>query len=262
MHPLTLYATLLIAPGVLLPALARADAPDGRPVRNSFVDHRVRSAQELLAHVRADRVVADRYMRHFAMDWATMLRYLGGLHAGRLAKAGTFTIYSVPKGGWLKMHVGRLPKGEPMFLDRAGHPILVVRCGNPVTLGPRPGRRANDDLGLSEPEGERGMPLADSLLSEPMALLPEPLEVVPTATAVTVALAMGPVTSIPTVGASGLGSGYDVLGGLSLLPFFGSNGHSERPDVPRSTPPVPEPGALAALAGGLASLAQGRRKRT
>ncbi|RYG25093.1 hypothetical protein EON82_08360, partial [bacterium] len=112
-------------------------------MRNSFINRPVGDTADLLAHVRASRTVADRYQRHFAMDRATLLRFLEGLHRGRLAKAGIYTIYSVPQGGRLKMHVGRIRKGEPMFFNGAGQPTLVVKCGNPIVLGPSRAQNGN-----------------------------------------------------------------------------------------------------------------------
>ena len=258
---LPMRTPLLVLFSTILPGLVHANAPDGRPVRNSFVNRRVRTVPDLLAHLRTDGIVADRYERHFSMDRPTVLRFLAGLHCGRLTKAGVYTIYSVPKSGRLKMHVGRLPKGEPMFFDRAGRPTLVMRCGNPVTLGPQRKRLASRRLGLSEPEGTRAITPAQSLATGLLDLVPETLK---TTVATSTAIAAPPmVESIATVGASGADSGFSWFGALSFLPALGSPSPShpaslQGPFAPKQ--PVPEPASLVALAGGL--LAACRRRRS
>ncbi len=242
---------------VALPAVGSA-----RPVRNSFVNRRVTDARGLLVHVQSDPEVADRYERHFAMDRGTLLAYLGGLHRGALAKAGYFTIYSVPDDGHLKMHVGRLPKGEPMFLDRNGTPILVVKCGNPVVLGPRHPRQGNPVALTLAGEGSARPLLADDSVpaaGDVLALTPEaapvPLAEILTSTESAPLEAAPMAVGASTVPASAPGWGGVLvgLGGLSAASTsLGGHGGSSQP--------VPEPATLIALATGVGALAR-RRKR-
>ena len=46
----------------------------------------------------------------------------------RLQDDEVFTVYSVPPGGELKAHTQRLKKGELVFVDMNGKPILRARC--------------------------------------------------------------------------------------------------------------------------------------
>jgi hypothetical protein len=243
--------------------LSHANAPDGRPVRNSFVNHRVRNDAELIKHVQSDPVVADRYQRHFAMNRPTLLRYLGGLHRGTLARSGMYTIYSVPEGGRLKMHVGRIEKGEPMFLDRSGQPVLVVKCGNPVVLGPSRARHGNfasvttgEESGSRRYEPKMPDPVGvESLVAMapavPMPAEPE-LATVPTG----VAMPLQPSAPVATVPLGG-SSSFSHLGSLLvMLPVVGSF-----QSAGDHTNPVPEPATLATLAVGALSVARRRRPR-
>jgi hypothetical protein len=107
-----------------------------RPERNAFVDYRVVSVIDLEQQIKTDPAVADRYERHFGMTKGQLLSFVATLHRSRLANDRTFTVYSVPVDGHVKMHMQRFKEGEPIFADAGGNPILLVRCGNPLTLGP------------------------------------------------------------------------------------------------------------------------------
>lgn len=244
-----------------LPGLALATAPDGRPVRNSFIDRPVVDAADLVRHVRTDPVVADRYERHFSMDRASVLRFLSTLHRARLVQAGTFTIYSVPPDGHVKMHIGRIPKGEPMFINRANRPILVVRCGNPVVLGPM-AHRANAAPHIGDMANERRMTPSEALFAdaEPLALVPAVPES-PLPTAVAFAVAGEPVLEVNAMERAILpvASKFPNLEGLALaLPILGLlSHHPSSSGGPAAA--VPEPAPLAALALGLVGLACRRR---
>ncbi|RYG17154.1 hypothetical protein EON82_24190 [bacterium] len=262
--------TLLIL-ALALPSAAFGRARDGRPVRNSFVNRPVASVAELLAHVRSDRTVADRYLRHYTMDRKELLRFLGGLHRGRLARVGVYTIYSVPSGGRLKMHVGGIPKGEPMFLDASGRPMLVVRCGNPVTLGPS--RRAGNPhaAGPGEEAALREMPLTESRGIEVgsgtpgVALtpgVPEPslAEETPTLATDLPPTATGAVATLATGSAPSFGSNAALAAlATAFLPALGSldaDGGGRH-----SAQSVPEPAAFAVLAVGALGLSRRRLAR-
>lgn len=250
---------------ILLPAAGQAATRtiplDRRPVRNSFVDRKVGSAADLLAHVRTDPVVMDRYVRHFQMNRSEVLHLLGGLHRGVLAQTGVYTIYSVPPDGHIKMHVGRILKGEPMFLNAQDQPVLVAKCGNPVVLGPR---RATAHLTapMSETPSAAREIEATPDLSEPMedgALL----TVTPSVPGAFAEIAPAPVFAAaqPTIVAPALptvtGSGW--IGATWLLSFAGAAAVlPPRPAIPRE--PVPEPAGYATLAVGAASLLRKRKK--
>jgi hypothetical protein len=243
---------------------ASARALDGRPVRNSFVNRPAPNVALLVAQVRSDATVADRYERHFSMTKSEIVRILSALHRAPLARSGIFTIYSVPVGGRLRMHVGLLRKGEPMFFDRSGRPVLVVRCGNPVTLGPRrhaanvnnPMPTGESDARELSPDGPRSR-LADAISLALAPALPYASPALDTL-GVTSTTALGePTTSSPTgwsatwpTFAAGF---FPLLAGLDS----GSGGHGPARPAPQ---PVPEPTTIMAFGLGVATILRRRKK--
>jgi len=247
----------------VLPNAVYARAADGRPVRNSFIDRPVGEISDLIAHVKADRVVADRYERHFAMDRTTLLRFLDGLHRGRLQQDGVYTIYSVPQGGRLKMHLGRIRRGEAMFFNRSGQPTLVAKCGNPVALGPSRAQKANPAAVVpGESQEARTMELDIARLADAMEEPTVALE--PSLPATESAMANAAPASfagdVVPVTATGLGAG-SFLASFSFLTSLAAALPMQRTQ-PSKTAPVPEPASMVALAVGAASLRQRSRRRS
>src|SRR5579871_4724903 len=107
-----------------------------RPPTNSYLDTRVNTTAELLHEVESDKEVMDRYQRHFAMDRDQVVAYLSGLRVSKLDKDGVYTVYGVPhSSGDFHAHLRLLKKGEPVFVDAGGTPVLQLVCGNPLLLG-------------------------------------------------------------------------------------------------------------------------------
>lgn len=115
-----------------------------RPDRNAFLNQRVTNAAQLLNQVRNDAEVSDRFQRHFAMNHKEVLAYFSGLKLARLTAPRTYKVYSIPPGGYVKMHVQKLKLGTPVFADMFGNPILIAKCGNPLTRGPKVPEAAKD----------------------------------------------------------------------------------------------------------------------
>lgn len=257
-----------------LPAVASV-LPTKRPDLNAFINHKADTSSALVAQVEADPEVADRYQRHFSMNRQELVGYLSGLHRGTLAKDGVYTVYSIPEGGRVKMHMERLKKGSPMFLDARGRPTLIVKCGNPVVLGPQRVRRGNpltlvptgDDktrqLSILTPRDADEVMNPDALV----AMLPDVPEVIPPAvppavpaeetTTTTAAIATVPVTAT----GGGHGFPYAALLPLGFLGFLGHHGGNGGGGgfVPV---PVPEPATMAAMAIGVVGLARVRRRKS
>lgn len=131
-----LFLVLMMALGCTI-ALARPD-------RNAFLNQKATSVGQLINQVRRDPEVMDRYRRHFAMTDREVVSFFSGLRLARLTVAGAYNVYSVPPGGYIKAHVQKLRLGTPVYADAFGNPILIVKCGNPLTLGPKAPEAANE----------------------------------------------------------------------------------------------------------------------
>ncbi|MFQ3587556.1 MAG: DUF6777 domain-containing protein [Fimbriimonadaceae bacterium] len=251
---------ILIAVG-LAAAVGAASLSEARTERNSFLNRPVSSVAALVDQVNRDSEVFDRYSRHFAMTRAELVDYLSSLRPARLEQTGTFIVYGVPDNGRIHSTVQRLVAGERIFVDASGSPVILVRCGNPLTRGP-------NQVSAAEIVPQSTSPLAE-LRIVPEEILPAEIEQafaqIPTEPSL-VDLPSAPteppaeVPAVPTV--TGGSSDISIIGGgnlgwLAAVPtaFLIVNQSSTAPT------PVPEPGTIAALALGLGVLAASRRRR-
>ncbi len=219
-----------------------------RPDLNAFLNHRATTTAQLVRQSETDSVVMDRYMRHFGMTRDEVISYLQSLHPGILESDMVLKIYSVPEGGYVKTHVGRIKKGTPMFFSANGDPALIALCGNPVTEGKTP------TLVTITPPAPVGVgdTHAPTLL--------------PPTTEQTLAMAQPMDVELPTLppeehGRDNLGvapgiNASPLLGllGLGAFGLVSTGGHHGSP------PPVPEPATIAALAMGAALVVKRRKK--
>ena len=251
--------------GLLLLACA-APALAKRPDLNAFVNHKITDTASLVAQVRGDGEVADRYERHFAMDRAGVVAYLSTLHRGNLAQEGTYTIYSVPDDGHVKMHLGKLKRGLPVFLDARGRTILVAKCGNPVVRGPARARVANslvakpiDESGVRELTEEPLVPASETAESPDtlLAVAPPVPESVPLALTPSTPLEAPAVPAIASIGATATGGGGFPF--LALLPLGGLGFIHSGDGSDGRINPVPEPTTMVAVGLGVAGLMRRRR---
>lgn len=210
--------------------------------RNSYLDKRVNNTAELIQHVQTDSAVMDRYRRHFAMSSDEVVNYLSTLRVSALSKDGVFTVYGVPHtSGDFHAHLRLLKKGEPVFVETDGTPVLQLVCGNPLILGPKKPVTPNPVVAVAGPvEGTREIPVEAQPAVSAVAPAPETPEV---------GQPVQPVYPAPPKSTS---NPVAMLLGLAGAVGFFPHHHSP--------PPVPEPVSIVVLAGGLAALAL--RKRT
>jgi hypothetical protein len=227
-----------------------------RPERNAFLNRKVTTVSELINQIRTDKQVRDRYMRHFAMSEDQLVAYLSTLRSTQLKQSGTFHVYSVPEDGVVKHRVTVLKKGEQIFETSDGNPVLLARCGNPLTLGPTTPYAGNDiqpvivDVPTTEMREVAVIP--DSLPDQSLvAVVPPSVAEVPIVTATPTPTGTRDIPiATPSGGVAPLGI-LGALGGIALL-NTGGGGSS----------PVPEPMTIIVLASGAAGLvAKARRRR-
>lgn len=231
-----------------------------RPDVNSFLNKPAKTTETLIQQVKTDPEVADRYTRHFAMSKAEVVAYLSYLRPSTIGNEGAYMIYSVPKDGRLKAHVELIKKGTPIFADALGKPALIMKCGNPMTKGPRNPESANENA-VDTVEEER-IALRDAAedvrsdISQVIAMNNPAEPGLPTLTTTPEPI----VTSgSPTRIVQGIpGGGGLNLGPLGLgMALFGAGLAS----INTGGTTVPEPSAMIALSAGILFVAT-RRKRS
>jgi len=257
-----------------LPLVLLTSTAYARPDRNAFLNHRVSSIGQLIQQIKTDKAVADRYMRHYAMSKSELIGYLSSLHAMRLDHAETFTIYSVPANGVVKMHRAKLKKGELMFATATNGPVLIAKCGNPVGLGPAAASPPNEIMGIPgnvPQETLRALDVDQDVPSDALMasnILPPDVpkenndtgDVIPvnpptTTTTVVPTIPIEPPSSF-ALPPSGFGSLFPGLIGLGTIGAIAINHGGDNNGAP-----VPEPTTLVAMGLGVASFAGLRRAK-
>jgi hypothetical protein len=232
---------------VVCGAVLAVGAAVANPGRNAFLDWSVSSTNQLVGQAKKESRIMDAYKRHFAMTEPQVLAYLSSLKAVRLKEDTAFLVYSIPKSGELKSHVEILKKGELVFVDGNGTPMIRAKCGNPLGRGPSGPEAVPLDADVNVPTSEVvEMPTPDSMEFVPVAMVamePE-IPVVPELV----------VTPEPTITTTISKSSIPPLWLLGL-PFIGGN------DSGGDTPVVPEPGTMIALGLGAAAFAARKRKK-
>ena len=241
-----------------------------RPELNAFIIKPVYSVPELMAQLKSDKAVLDRYMRHFSMSKAEVIEYIRSLHVGKIQKTGTYAIFSIPAGGQVKSHLSIFKKGTPAFVDKRGNPILRLKCGNPFVKGPAKAYALRGGAPISEESQDfKNTFVPDSAV--PTAVIPETtlLASVPTLTPEEELVTNTPAQTLKTVESPqpqnietqtfSVSSGPS-LGAIGALGALGALGAISGNPSGGGPAPVPEPVTVIPVLIGLASLALLKRK--
>lgn len=119
--------------GLSLGLLFIASIASAHMPRNSYLAYCAHSTSELVHEVKTNPVVVARYERHFQMTPTQVVQYFSTLHVETLEETKVYTMYSVPKGGWIKSHLQTLHAGQKVWADQSGSPVLFYACGNPIS---------------------------------------------------------------------------------------------------------------------------------
>lgn len=197
--------------------------------------HSYSSTKGLLNLVRNDAAALERYESHFGMNRDEVIAYLGDLHPGTLAKAGTFAICEPAFGGTETQVTLKLERGEAVFLDKTNAPILLADGGYPMTasLNDTVQENKGDNAPASSADA---MPATATSAETPMAM-------------------MAPGTSM----VSG-GQNYKWLSVVPvLIPVLGMTNTGNGGNG-GTINPVPEPASFAILGVGALGLLRRRKK--
>ena len=221
-----------------------------RPELNAFINKPANSVPELLAQIKSDKQVADRFMRHFSMTKEEVLEFVGTLHLGSLKESGYYTIYSAPENGIIKAHISFFKKGTPAFVGADGNPILRAKCANPFVRGPvKSYTTTTPEVEDITPKSNIDVviaPVAEGPISA--SYTPE-IPIVPESE-VPITLKTTPTTSAPQTFAPSALTSILGLGGAASFLHRGSE-----------KPAVPEPASMIALSVGAGALLRKRRKK-
>jgi hypothetical protein len=220
-----------------------------RPELNAFINKPANSIPELIAQIKADKQVADRFMRHFSMTKQEVVEFVSSLRLGTISKSGYYTIYSAPDNGILKAHVSFFKKGTPAFVDSDGNAVLRVKCANPFVVGKAPGITAKANIQDTITTANE-MSITAGIVSAPNSEIEASIPAVPEISEDLTdgSLALGVVPTPPVTSSSGfLGSLLGVGGAVSVM------------NKPPEPDPVPEPTSMVALS--LGALALLRKKK-
>ncbi len=251
-------ALVLIVTGLALMSFVSAEA---RPVRNSFINKRVASVQQLISHAQSDPEVMDRYRRHFGMTDTQVIAYFKTLRVSTLKETGYYRVYLVPDDGTIRSRMRKLKKGEPVFVDSEGRYILMEECGNPMTAGPlNPEANNRVDPVVAMVQNNDLREISQALVAYELFAEVPPIEPdVPPIPEETVR--EEPPVVIETGGGSPIA--FDnLLGpllGLGLLFSFDGGGGRNIPPPP--PPAVPEPMTMLTMAAGLFGVKYLKRRR-
>ena len=229
---------------------------------DAFLNFQVDSTSELVAELRNNRTLRQRYAKHFGIQESEVVDFVkNSLVPYRLPESRVVTVYGVNKNGRIYGVRQRMRKGTRVWATRSGEPVLKWLCANPMTR--RLPRMASAPI-VARPKPptprvaalpvdvEQVAPSVETFVAAPPAT---PTAVAPVPVPPPVVVPVPPVASVPIVTGGGGGGGFLPLAFLPLLGLGGGGDDEQEPGPgPTVTPGpgpsevIPEPGSMALLA--------------
>ena len=226
---------------------------------DSFLRYQVDSTSELVEALRADRQLRERYARHFGIPENHVIDFVkSALVPYRLPADRIVTSYGVTRTGLIYGVRTRMHKGDKVWANRSGVPILKWLCANPLTKTLPGTKLAKARQAKVKPKTKiaGGGPLTPIDTENIIPIAEQPIPSLPPVVSTAMTVPTVPVTPIPPTvlippGPVVAHANYGLLFpvGLVLLSTLGHGGGSGSAVSPVGPPiEAPEPGSLALIA--------------
>lgn len=229
-------------------ALALGVATVASAAGTSFLDKSTSTQSDLVMAARVDSVVMDRYMRHFSMNRTDVIEFVSSLHSDVVKTDGLYKVYSVPNGSRVVEQMVSLKVGEPILVDAAGAPAILLAGGNPMTLGPN-ARIDDTDVATATSAKDESSIKTSKSESTTIAVQRTQIEAINDALTLTQgdkAIVGGSSNN----GTAGIIAAVVGIGGIAILASQGDDNNA---------PVVPEPASMVIMGTGLAAFMKRRR---
>lgn len=215
--------------------------------RDSYLQYKVYSVEQLIQQVSDNPAVRQRFARHFQIPESRVVSYMrANLVESYVPRTGRYTVYCMHRSGKFYPVKQTFRRGTKVFALRNGEPVMKWVCGNPLSKFLPDVQVKN----LTQQPVTKVSPSIEELLPAEQVNILVPSEI------------PAPIYQ-PAIPASLISASAPVLsggGGGSLLPFLlpaaligirGGHSNSSTPPVIPIGPSVPEPSTVALLAVGL-----------
>jgi len=128
---------------VVVPALAAhhrtgsghpARGHHGVPPRDSYLQYKVYSVEQLIQQVSDNAAVRQRFARHFQIPESRVVSYMrANLVESYVPRTGRYTVYCMHPSGKFYPVKQTFRRGTKVFALRNGEPVMKWVCGNPLS---------------------------------------------------------------------------------------------------------------------------------